>query len=381
MIFTLEALQANKGDALILHYGTAGKPRFVVIDGGPSGVYSASLRPRLKQLHKKWKGDGDNKLSLEMVMVSHIDDDHIEGIIDWVREIEKDKAVPCRWKHFWYNSFDDVLGNSAEELRGRAASLDLTPPATVMPPLFDQAMAVIASIRQGRELRTRVDALDIPINTGFDNLIMQEAGASAPVELGELKLYVIGPMEDRLEALQRKWDQHVRANPDPVVLAAFLDESIPNLSSIVVVAEFDGKRMLLTGDARGDDILEGLKAAEFLNRRGAAHFDLIKIPHHGSNRNVSPEWLQRITADHYVISANGEHKNPDADVIRWICAARKSKPYTIYMTNEEMVVGDEDVGKAVRDALAAFPDPKRRVIFRKPAALSVKAELRDEITY
>ena len=33
-IFTLEALQAKHGDALLLHYGDAASPRLIVIDGG-----------------------------------------------------------------------------------------------------------------------------------------------------------------------------------------------------------------------------------------------------------------------------------------------------------------------------------------------------------
>jgi hypothetical protein len=109
MIFTLEALQAEQGDSLILHYGSSEQPRFAVIDGGPPGVYEATLKPRLEELHARWKdADKDKKLRLELLMVSHIDDDHISGIIDWVKAMQSGESVPCKIRTYWYNSFPRV---------------------------------------------------------------------------------------------------------------------------------------------------------------------------------------------------------------------------------------------------------------------------------
>ena len=74
--------------------------------------------------------------------------------------------------------------------------------------------------------------------------------------------------------------------------AEFVDESIHNLSSVVVLAEFDGKRMLLTGDARGDFILESLREAKLL-KNGKLAVDIFKVPHHGSVRNAAAELFER----------------------------------------------------------------------------------------
>jgi len=49
-------------------------------------------------------------------------------------------------------------------------------------------------------------------------------------------------------------------------LAAYVDKSVPNLSSLVVLAKAGGKTMLLTGDARGDKILEGLELVGALKK-------------------------------------------------------------------------------------------------------------------
>ena len=118
MPFTLEALQAEKGDSLIVHYGDAAKPRFLVIDGGPKDVFRKSLEPRLGQLRKKWAAQSE--LPLDMVMVSHIDDDHVRGVLDLftkLARLEDDKQpLPYRISTLWHNSFDDILGNRTAEL-------------------------------------------------------------------------------------------------------------------------------------------------------------------------------------------------------------------------------------------------------------------------
>ena len=50
MLFTLEALPAEEGDCLLLHWGTREKPKIALIDGGPGRVYENDLRPRLEEL-------------------------------------------------------------------------------------------------------------------------------------------------------------------------------------------------------------------------------------------------------------------------------------------------------------------------------------------
>jgi glyoxylase-like metal-dependent hydrolase (beta-lactamase superfamily II) len=85
MILSLEVLQANEGDCLILHYGTAENPQIIVIDGGPSGIYNKYLKPRLLEI--KDSLTVDEPLPISMVMVSHADDDHINGIVMLTNEL------------------------------------------------------------------------------------------------------------------------------------------------------------------------------------------------------------------------------------------------------------------------------------------------------
>ena len=114
-LFTLEAIRAKHGDSLILHYGKEDEPRFILIDGGPPTVYRTFLRPRLAEIKDHWYPE--EPLPLEMLMVSHIDADHIAGILDLTKElIEKEDNPLCDIAVLWHNSFDEVVGNRKKDL-------------------------------------------------------------------------------------------------------------------------------------------------------------------------------------------------------------------------------------------------------------------------
>jgi hypothetical protein len=100
----------------------------------------------------------------------------------------------------------------------------------------------------------------------------------------------------------------------------------------VLLGEVDGRRMLLTGDARGDKILRGLELVGAMPAGGSMHVDLLKVPHHGSAYNVELDFFKRITADHYVFSGNGEHGNPERETLEMLLDARGNEPSTIHFT-------------------------------------------------
>src|SRR5687767_5464323 len=107
MLFSLEAVQANEGDCLILHYGRNNDPRVLLIDGGTGGVYASDLKPRLTELRDGLAAGG--KLRLELVMCSHIDRDHIGGLLRLFREMDKTpQNCPVETDVLWHNAFDDL---------------------------------------------------------------------------------------------------------------------------------------------------------------------------------------------------------------------------------------------------------------------------------
>jgi len=345
MPLTLEALPARHGDCLLLHYGAADEPKLVLIDGGPAQVWNDALKKRLDELRAAQALEDHEGLTIRLLMVSHIDDDHIRGILEMTDLLcerrDDQKPLPYRIAELWHNSFDDIVGNNADRLH--TASMAAVAGAATGGPfphlnIERHAEAVISSVPQGRALRNNALKLSLDTNrpTGGAPLVVPR-GRKLAVELdGGLTLRILGPNQQRLEDLQKEWDKILTEKgldqPDgQAAAAAFVDRSVFNLSSLVVLAQADGKRVLLTGDARGDDVLAYLREADILGN-GTVHFDVLKLPHHGSTRNVAPEFFERITADHYVMSGDGRHGNPEIATIEMIREARGDAAYKLYLT-------------------------------------------------
>ncbi len=344
MIFSLDVRRARKGDCLILHYGSGGNPGLALIDGGPAQVYKPHLKPRLAQIRKARGMSEEKSLPVDLLMVSHIDDDHVNGILELTSElvIAKDskRPLPLKVGSFWHNTFDDIIGNKPDELLAAvtasygAASLGPEPDAEGLSP---DVAKVLASVGQGFRLRDDARRLKLRINPQFKGkLVMAEKGGRA-IKMGKgLTLTVAGPMQDELVELQESHDafleQHKDDRATKKALASFTDTSVANLSSLVVLAEGGNKRMLLTGDARGDKILEGLELAGLLERDGAMHVDILKVPHHGSSHNIDPIFFQRITADHYVFSGNGDYGNPERETLEMLMDSAGNRDFMIHLT-------------------------------------------------
>jgi len=104
---------------------------------------------------------------------------------------------------------------------------------------------------------------------------------------------------------------------------------------------------LLTGDARGDKVLEGLELNGLLKADGKStmHVDIFKVPHHGSDRNADPILFRRVTADHYVFSGDGEHGNPERETLQMLLDERgEDDDFTIHLTYP---IDEIDAGRKV----------------------------------
>ena len=374
MLFTLEALPAEEGDCLFLHWGTRKKPKIALIDGGPGRVYENHLRPRLDELVTNL---GVAQLPLELVMVSHMDSDHIVGIKKLLGALKReiDDNAPAagrtiRMTRLWLNVFNDVLNDSVDQyfktLTDKVqASVNSKPSPQLIERLekeflakdededeaeFDaqSIAAVLAGHGEGRTVRDdhrflmeqgQTAALNHPFtNPGGGATLITLEKTPKPLKLADLQITITGPADSEIEALQKEFDKYIEEKglTAEAVLAAYADKSVKNLSSIVCLVEFGKgaakKTMFLTGDARGDLILEGLKKKKLL-KGGKLVVDVLKVPHHGSDNNATAEFFQQVIADTYVLSGDGQHGNPERETLGWITDARgKSAKYDLVLT-------------------------------------------------
>lgn len=353
----LEALPAHRGDCLLLHFGTASHPQLAIIDGGPSNTYQPALKPRLDAIKAERGLNESESLPVEWLVVSHIDDDHIKGILELTRDLttvqEQNEPLPYRLSCIWHNSFADLLETKPEQLEasvaaqfGAASTAEIA--VDLYPRLTLDAAKVLASIPQGRKLRDDIRKLGLSLNKPFQRVVMLDPAAQRKIAFGPkgahgINVRVLGPLKPQLQKLQiqhKKYLQKLKKTPaDPEsALAAFTDTSATNLSSIVMEVSSGPHKVLLTGDARGDFILEGLKAARLLEADEPYAVDILKVPHHGSDRNMTQEFFECVHATHYVFCGNGQHGNPERQTLQMLFDGRRKhptlskRPFTVWLT-------------------------------------------------
>ena len=87
-----------------------------------------------------------------------------------------------------------------------------------------------------------------------------------------------------------------------------------NSSSIAVIIEFNKKKLLFLGDS--DSFVIEKAIDQYENNGNSLEFDLIKVPHHGSNSNMSLTLIEKLNTDRYLISTDGKfYKHPDKELI------------------------------------------------------------------
>lgn len=296
----LEMLPAAHGDALLVTWGSAREPHRMLVDAGPLGTY--------RTVHDRIAALG-NPPELDLLVVTHIDGDHIEGVI---RLLQDREALGLRIGEFWFNGWpqlpqSDRLGADYGEMVGALLSRD-----------------------------------DLPWNTAFDGGPVQvpPPPASLPcVELpGGARVTVLGPGAPELRKLRAHWTKVLaeagvtpgRADEALERLArrkelaardlqgrrARPDSSVANLSSISLLVEHGGRALLLTGDSHSAPLVAAI--SRLLAERGGDRLPVaaFKLPHHCSRGNVTDELLGLVETRRYLVSTNGaRYRHPDREAL------------------------------------------------------------------
>lgn len=369
----IKAFDGASGDCVLL---TSANGRNVLVDGGLVRRYFGKVLSYQHNIAPEMGAMRARGEKLDLVCVSHVDQDHIGGILSMLQD-EFDWRVydhqtaqglspaapqnprPPEIDGIWHNAFHEQIGQSRDELAAALTSAAEWSQAQGDGPmihghnLFEQ---LATSLKEAAQVSRLIGArqLKIPLNAEFGGKLVRRHNRSEPVDLDDLKITVLGPTSRRLGEMEEEWNawlasakgkrqiKAVRrdAEEDEKILLeeglrAYLAlaglgpavgsrsaVTVQNVASIVMMVEENGTRALFTGDARDDDIHKDLQATGFANADGHVHVDLLKVQHHGSENNLSLGFAQKVTADHYLFCGNGGHHNPDLGVLKSLLDAR-----------------------------------------------------------
>jgi len=319
-VIKLHVVQAEYGDCFILESKQGKESTTILIDGGPYQTFEKHLKPTLQKLPPSSK--------LDLVVLSHIDNDHIIGLLDLLDEIktQREKGIRELVKigKLWHNSFNDLLQIDVEPkkfFKNIFQTQNLLSKKEEEKKEKIIASIIMKGFQQGKDLALLANSLKISINPGFQKLFVVN-DAVKTVQLKNVTFYMLGPTKKNLNKLREEWKDWLSGKKlitnSEFELFQILDKSIPNLASIMFLAEIKNKKILFTGDGLGEDVISVLSKNGMLDKQGKIHVDVVKVPHHGSDRNVSKEFFNTVNADYYLISANGRDDNPSLATLKWI---------------------------------------------------------------
>jgi hypothetical protein len=136
------------------------------------------------------------------------------------------------------------------------------------------------------------------------------------------------------------------------------DRTEPNGTSIAFLAEFHGRRALFAADAHADRLEQSLQPIASAEG-GRVRLDAFKLPHHGSQHNVSPRLLDLVDCQRYLVSTDGSHfGHPDPVAIARVLKYGGDEPDLIFnYRSAHTSLWDEDSWKERYGYRTTYPPP------------------------
>jgi len=305
----IKFLKAGAGDSILIHHNN----KNILIDGGNDSSYL------IKELTTIY----NNKEYLDLLIITHHDDDHIKGVIDILKELENGYFGQSKdfIKKVYFNSPRLILNKIVEKDEQLLSYL--------------QAYEVENTL-----IRLKIDSQYIITNN------------SNSLEFDDMSLSFLSPKESDLEkystdpkvflSCQTKGDWETPMSLlDRHIDDKSQDKSLSNRSSIVILLQHKAKKILLTGDTTPDRLAEIIDELYIKNNNNPILFDYVKLPHHGSYRNLNKVILSKINCLNFIITTNGTNSYlPDKRALLKIfkyMARKKTDPINFIFNYGEVI--------------------------------------------
>lgn len=333
-------LPAAHGDCLLVEYGTTNDVHRMLIDGGVARTYNV-LRSELERVPEKQR-------HFELIVVTHVDADHIEGIV----KLLSDDNLGLRVREIWFNGLQHL----------------------------DECAPLHLGGVQGEYLSALIGQRAIPWNSAGENRPIHAASdAALPCFAlpGDLQLTILSPTRETMAKMAEAWESEVQKaglvpgqtkeclehlqTKGKRLLVRFSDEAeVPDVksllaepyegdtspangSSIAFLAEYEGLSVLFGADAYAEVLVSSIERLLKARNLDVLEVDIFKLPHHGSAANLSSRLMELVRAKRILVSTSGAiFGHPDAEAIARILAATPNVEFVFNYRSEETEIWDHD---------------------------------------
>lgn len=287
------------GDAIHIRFlGEDSSWHNILIDGGYAREYKNAFAPLIKEI----------LASDEVVdhwIITHIDRDHIGAVLGFLED-KTIKDKPNTVKSFIFNSTSEPIQVPTEKI----------------------------SVRDGITLREYIKQSRIQNETSINT-------KTNPIKVQGLQMTLLSPTPEKQKQAEDIWAEeersikvgrrasqsdHAKTICELKDLPFHQDKDEVNGSSIAILVEFCGIKALLLADSHPSDIEDCLSGMLF-SSTNPLPVSFMQLSHHGSKANTSPELLQMVKTDNFVITGNGIHnRHPDKEaVVRLLEQGKKNE--------------------------------------------------------
>jgi beta-lactamase superfamily II metal-dependent hydrolase len=283
----------KSGDAIAMRFGDFsenGTQFVVVIDGGDRDTGNRLVQ----HIRNHYRSE-----TVDLIISTHPDSDHTSGL----RIVMEELNVKGLWMHLPWEHSDRICNLFTD---GR---------------ITDESMRkrLRKAYRYAYELEKLAIKKNVPITEPFAGLesnwgILKILGPEEnyyrelltdSAKTPEKKEGLAGSVSifERAKTFAKSVVNWVTETLEYGLLDDTGETSAENNSSVVTLFEFDGKKILFTGDT-GMPALNRVIEYCKLNGITLSDLSLVQIPHHGAKRNISPDIIKSICAPIAIVSSS-----------------------------------------------------------------------------
>lgn len=284
-------LKATYGDSFFIRIPLEEGTFTILVDGGPKSAFKTRHRGRLIAGVLKAELEAMRKRGehIDLLIITHVDDDHIGGILEWFKE---EVPSPDFVREIWMNDDAEIiLTDNLNNTAAQAASLK-----------------------------------NLIMTNGMKVTNQMVAGTKKSFDWGTIT--ILAPAKDVHNAIAKKIGKELnnavndRYEKDFKTLLSeewqMGSVSLENEASIAFLLQTtEGETGLFLGDADIDVVMKSLSS--ICDETHPLNCDWVKLSHHGSKNNFRPEFLDVVKARNYVVMTNGDYYgHPDKEVIAYV---------------------------------------------------------------